>query len=127
MNNLKREGGPLSEEDERLLAALVAYPTKTAAAQALGISRSTIYYRLKDEDLRAAYDELRAAAIADATDSLMSVAENAVAVLHALANDTGVPAQTRVTAAGKILDMALRAHELTDVLARLEALEREMV
>jgi len=116
----------LSAEDERLLAALVAYPTKTAAAKALGISRQTIYVKLRDEDIKAAYDEMRAAAIADAVDSLLNVAESAVAVLHTLANDTGVPAQTRVTAAGKLLDMALRAHELSDLSERLAALEREM-
>ena len=126
MYNLEHEGGPLSEEARRILAALVAYPTKSAAAKALGISRSTIYYKLRDDDLREAYEEMRSAAIADATDSLMTVAESAVMVLHDVANDTNVSPQTRVQAAGKLLDLALRAHELTDVVARIAALEEEL-
>ena len=126
MYSLEHEGGPLSEEDRRILQALVAYPTKTAAAKALGISRSTIYYKLRDEDLREAYEQMRSQAMADATDSLMSVAESAVMVLHEVANDTNVSPQTRVQAAGKLLDLALRAHELTDVVARIAALEEEL-
>jgi archaeosine-15-forming tRNA-guanine transglycosylase len=126
MYNSEHERRPLSDEDARLLAALVAYPTKTAAAKALGIHRSTIYARLREEHIKAAYEEMRAEAIVDATDSLLTVAESAVSVLHKVANDPEVPAQTRVTAAGKILDLALKVHELSGVLARLEALEKEL-
>jgi hypothetical protein len=107
------------------LEALLEYPTKTAA-KALCISRPALYRRLADPDLKDAYEGLRAAAIADATDSLQNVAEQAVAVLHTLANDPGVPAHVRFAAASKILDMVIKAHELQDVLTRLETLEREM-
>jgi AcrR family transcriptional regulator len=123
---LEHVGRPLTEEELRLLQALVAYPTKAAAAKSLGIARSTIYYRLRDEDLRAAYESMRAAAIADARDSLMHVAESAVAVLHGVAQDPDVPAQTRVQAAGKVLDLALKAHELTDIQSRIDEIEQAM-
>jgi hypothetical protein len=126
MRTFDQEPPGLSAEQRETLEALLAYPTKTAAAKALGISRPALYRRLADPDLKDAYEELRAAAIADATDSLQTVAEQAVAVLHTLANDPGVPAHVRVTAASKILDMAIKAHELQDVLTRLETLEREM-
>jgi hypothetical protein len=116
----------LSGEQRQTLDTLLAHPTKKAAAEALCISRSSLYARLRDPILKEAYEEARRAAIADATDSLQTVAEQAVAVLHALANDPGVPAHVRVTAASKILDMAIKAHELQDVLTRLETLEREM-
>ena len=94
----------MSGEQQEALEALLAYPTKTAAAKALGISRPVLYRRLADPDLKEAYDEARHAAIADATESLQNVAEQAVAVPHTLANDPGVPARVRVTAASKILD-----------------------
>ena len=126
MYEFEHDDGPLSDEDRQLLAALVAYPTKTAAAKALGISRGTIYYRLRDDDLREAYEKLRAEAMADATDSLMTVAEANVMVLHTIANDPNVTAQTRVTAAGKLLDLALKAHELSDIVERLRKLEEEL-
>jgi len=126
MRTFDQEPLGLSVEQRETLEALLAYPTKTAAAKALGISRPALYRRLADPDLKEAYEGLRAAAIADATDSLQNVTEQAVAVLHTLANDPGVPAHVRVTAASKILDMALKAHELQDVLMRLETLEKEM-
>jgi hypothetical protein len=116
----------LTDEQARILAALLASPTKTAAAKALGIARSTLYLHLQDETLKVAYEQLRAAAIQDATDSLMNVAEGAVAVLHSIAHDPGVTANVRVAAASKLIDMAVKAHELQDILSRLETLEREV-
>jgi uncharacterized protein (UPF0147 family) len=127
MRTFDQEPLGLSAEQRETLEALLAHPTKTAAAKALGISRPVLYRRLADPDLKEAYEEVRRAAIADATDSLQNVAEQAAAVLHALANDPGVPAHVRVTAASKILDMAIKAHELQDVLTRLETLEKELV
>ena len=54
------------------------------------------------------------------------MAEQAVSVLHEIANDPGVVPNVRVSAASKIIDTAIKAHELQDVLSRLEALETEM-
>ena len=126
MKTFDQEFGELSEEQHEILDALMAYPTKTAAAKALGISRGALYRHLAEPELKEAYQELRAAAIADATDSLQTVAEQAVSVLHEIANDPGVVPNVRVSAASKILDTAIKAHELQDVLTRLETLETEM-
>jgi AcrR family transcriptional regulator len=109
-----------------VLEALYTTPSKSAAARKLGIARSTLYRYLRDEDIREAYTEWRRAAIADAVDSLQGVAEQAVVVLHNLANDPDAPPNVRVTAASRILEMALRAHELSDMHERLEALEKEL-
>ena len=127
MKTFDQELEELSEEQQEILAALMAYPTKTAAAKALHISRGALYRHLAEPELKEAYEQLRAAAIADATDSLQTVAEQAVSVLHDIANDLGVVPNVRVSAASKILDTAIKAHELQDVLSRLEALEAEMV
>ena len=115
-----------SRRQQEIVAALMTCPTKTAAAKALCISRGALYRHLAEPELKEAYEQLRAAAIADATDSLQTVAEQAVSVLHEIANDPGVVPNVRVSAASKILDTAIKAHELQDVLSRLEALEMEM-
>lgn len=47
-------------------------------------------------------------------------------MLHGIANDPGVVPNVRVFATSKILDTAIKVHELQDVLSRLEALETEM-
>jgi len=117
------EGG-LSEEQGMILTALLTHPTKTAAAKALNMPRSTLYHRLKvDWELKEAYEQMRAAAIADATDSLLGVSESAVAVLHSLAHDIDTPPSVRVTAATKLIEFAMRAHEATEIIQRIEALE----
>jgi hypothetical protein len=94
---------------------------------AIGISRPALYRRLEDPGLKEAYEEARRAAIADATDSLQTVAEQAVSVLHEIANDPGVVPNVRVSAASKILDMAIKSHELQDLMQRLAALEAELI
>jgi hypothetical protein len=128
MRTHDQEWGELTAEQREVLDALMSYPTKTTAAKALGISRPALYRKLqKDDELREAYEEARAQAIADATDSLQNIAEQSVAVLHRIANDPGVVPTVRVAAASKILDMALKPHELQDVLTRLETLEKELV
>jgi len=127
MKTLDHDSWELSEEQHEILSALMAYPTKTAAAKALGISRGALYRQLAEPELKEAYEQLRAAAIADATDSLQTVAEQAVSVLHEIANDPGVVPNVRVSAASKLLDTAIKAHELQDVMQRLAALEAELV
>lgn len=69
----ERAGGHPSRKD--IVSALINGPTKVTACRALGTSRTTLYRWLADPDLIEAYEEPRAAAIADATDSLQTVAE----------------------------------------------------
>ena len=47
-------------------------------------------------------------------------------MLHEIANDPGVVPNVRVSAASKLLDTAIKAHELQDVMERLAALEAEL-
>jgi hypothetical protein len=117
----------LSDEQSQILIALLTNPTKTNAAEALGKGRTWLYYRLRDDDeLREAYNAMRAESIADATDSLMNVAESAVLVLHTIAHDPDVTPAVRVSSASKLLDTAIKAHEMADIVERIKTLEREL-
>ena len=49
----------------------------------------------------------------------------AVDVLEHVANDADAPTAARVTAASRILELGFHAHEIEDLTARLEKLERE--
>jgi len=105
----------LSDEQQRTLEALQEHPTKTKAAQALGISRPTLYDRLKDPALREAYDTWRRAAIQDAFDAAASTTAEAMAVLYFIATDAQVPPAVRVQAASKLCDLGLKSVELEQV------------
>lgn len=112
----------------RFLEALLASPTIAAAAKKAGISERTGYRWLReDPEFRRRHREAKRQAIEHCTVLLAAGAHGAVAVLLKIANDAAAPASARVAAAGKVLDVALRAVELDDVAGRLEALEAALL
>lgn len=123
MAHVIHEDVVLSREQAATLDALLEARSKTEAAARLGISRATLYRRLRDPDLKEAYRMARSEALADATARLELGAEVAVAALLSIVTDTTAPAYARITAAGKVLELAYRAHELEDLEGRIAALE----
>ena len=117
----------LDHEQEQTLEALLAYPTKEAAAKALGISRATLYRRLETEELRQAEKEARSHAISDATATIQRLANDAANVLSVIMNNTEAPYSSRVACASKLLDMAYRSFELENVADELAELKRELL
>jgi predicted DNA-binding protein (UPF0251 family) len=115
----------LTQDEQHLIDTAITSPTKTEAAKALGISRATLYRHLREPHIKAAYEDVRRAKIEDATGALQHEAEAAVSILATIAADPGIPAHVRVTAAGKILDLALQAYELDGLAVRIEQLEQE--
>jgi len=97
----------LDHEQEQTLEALLAYPTKKAAAKALGISRATLYRRLETEELRQAEKEARSHAISDATASIQRLANDAANVLSVIMNNTEAPRSGKITHLGDTLVLRL--------------------
>ena len=117
-------GAKLTAKQERAIAALLAHSTIEAAASSLGVNAATVYRWLGEPCFVAAYRGARRRAVEQAIARLQQVSSAAVAVLLQVAGDKGVNASTRVAAASKILDLSLRAVEIEDIQARLEALEQ---
>ena len=120
------QNGVLTPKQQKALAALLAEPTIPAAAAKLGMGESTLHKWLKDPAFGDAYREARREAVGQAIARLQHVSSAAVSVLMQVAADKSAPASARVSAASKILDMALRAVELEDLENRLSALEAQM-
>ena len=123
MEHLECDRLGLSQEQSETLEALLSSNTKEEAAAKLGISRSTLYRRLADAELKAAYRAARSEAIAGASARLQLAAETAVAALVDIVTDGSVNPHVRVTAARGLLEMAYKSFELEDLEARLEELE----
>lgn len=115
----------LSAKQRRALDALLSGATPAQAAAAAGVSGRTLA-RWRNE---SAFDgALRAAsrqALDDATVQLASRVHEVLATLDELRADGDAPAGVRLRAAQAQLDAFLRLHELTDIQARLDALESQ--
>jgi AcrR family transcriptional regulator len=122
-----QEPPTLSQEQQDTLEAVLTHPTKAKAAEALGVTRMTVYRRLKDPALVEAYAQARKDAIQDAFDSAASTTVAAMAVLYHIAHDFDVPPSVRVQAASKLVDVGLKSVELEELEERLEKLEAELL
>lgn len=111
-------------DDTKLIAALLCSPTMDAAAEAAGISRTTLYERRRDPEFAKKLKEAQAVALADTARFLQHSTGTAAAVLLDIAEDCREGAQVRVSAAKAILEQAARFTEIVAFEERLEALER---
>lgn len=113
---------------EKALRVLLRTSYMSKAAKAAGIGDDTIYHWLADPDhpFTIAYIQAREAAFAVALSSLQARTGKAVnALIRALDPNNGLGSQ-QITAATKIVELALRAYETVDTLGRVQRLEREL-
>jgi AraC-like DNA-binding protein len=113
----------LTPDQDLALGALLSEPTIKQAAAVVGVSERQLHRWLKDDAFSEAYRAARRAAVQQATARLQQASTKAVGVLVGLMDDTAIPAPVRLSAASKVLEMAVKAVELDDLDARLKALE----
>lgn len=111
------------KNDEKIIAALIAENTIPAAAAAAGVHESTIFRRLADDAFRAEYERRRRATLDAACKALQAVMTDAVEVLTGIMKDSETGPSARISAARSVLDYGVKLTELTDLAARVEALE----
>lgn len=114
----------LSPKQEKGIAALLSSATIKAAAEAAGVAERTIHTWLTEPAFDAAYRAARRDAVKLASTRLQVASSAAVSVLCQLMKP-GNPPGVRLAAASKILDLSFQSVNIDDVLARLEAIERD--
>lgn len=110
--------------DESIVSALMETATISAAAKRLCVSRSTVSKRMQDPDIQKLWREARTAALEASTAALQGATGQAVETARQTLTDPETSTQVRLNAAQLVLSNALRFTEQTDVLRRLDALER---
>ena len=114
----------LSPKQHAAVAALLTNVTIQNAAKEAGISERQIHRWLaEDKEFDDAYRRARWRATQQAIARLQQVSSAAVTVLLSIAADKHMPPSSRVAAASKLLDLALRAVEVEELEARLSNLE----
>lgn len=108
---------------QRALELLAEGLPPAVVAERLGVATRTVRYYLSSPDTRAALQHLRDERLRQLAGRALAEAGPALATLRAIAEDTNAPPGARVSAAGRLVDMALRLVEVVDLVERVEALE----
>lgn len=117
--------GKLSASQEKALITLLSEARIEEAASKAGVSERSLYRWLSsDARFISALQEARRHAVKRATGRLQQASADAVTVLCDVMNDVLSPAPARVSAAKTVIELAVKAIELDDLSARIEALEQ---
>lgn len=116
--------GELTPRQHKAIAALLEAPTITAAAQAAGVARVTLYEWLKQGPFRGALETARASLYRAGMDTLKGAAEKAAGRLIELLDSRNE--NTRRLTAHEILTLAIRIDENQTLEKRLTALEQAL-
>lgn len=113
----------MTAKHEKLLVALLACPTINIAAKSAGISEATALRYMKEPEFTVAYRDARREMVTHSLTALQGACGEAVDTLREIATDKDAPASSRVAAAKAILETSVRAVEIDDLAARVEAME----
>lgn len=116
----------MRNNDERILAALIACGSVRKAAELTGVSTYTINERLKKDAFRAKYEALKSHILTEACDSLTARLTLAIDTLCTVAEDESQSASIRVSASDSILRHGLRYVEIANIKARLDRIEKQL-
>jgi hypothetical protein len=107
---------------EKIASVMLTELTMASAAKSLGISEVTLWRRLQEDDVREACRQSRRQVVEHALTSVQAATTAAVLTLRACLSPS-MPASIRLRAATAILDTAVRAIEVEDLMTRVDALE----
>lgn len=118
----KRKGG---HKKEQALAALLANPTRKAAAESCGIGLRTLQKWLTEPEFAEQYQQAKCELVNSLIAEIRNDGSRLRRALMGIAEDVEAPAAARVSAAGKLFDILFRQHENEFIVQRLDQWERE--
>ena|SRR5450432_116306 len=106
------------------IAALLATPTISEAAEAAGVGESTLWRWMQDPEFQRAYRQAQDRVFDGSLGALQAATTGVVDALKRNLS-CGQP-NAEVSAARTILDFTMKARELMDLTARIDDLERRL-
>lgn len=110
--------------NEKIIETLLRKGSIPGTANELGVSRMTLYTRMKTPEFQKEFHEAKADFLRIATAELQKSAQTAVVTLHNIMIDADSPKQVRINAAAQILTFCGRFTEQLDLVERIERLEK---
>lgn len=114
----------MTPKQQKALLALLTSPTREKAAEAAGITSKTLRSYLADPAFQAEYKKAFSGLVEDAARQAQQAIEPALSTLREIVEDGGENAQARISAARSILEYSMKLTETTDILTRLDELEK---
>ena len=105
------------------MVALAAGANREDAAAVAGISRSTLFEWLRDDEFRGRVQLERRRLVDRALGRLTDGSARAADVLLSVAEDPDAPASARVAAAKSVLEIGTRLREEAELTSRLDEIE----
>ncbi len=120
---MKATSESLTPKQELLLVALLATGEAKRAAEQAGVSETSAWRWLHLPTFQARYRQARRDLVEVAMSQLQADCGAAARVLREVAEDASVLASSRVAAAKTILELSIKAVELSDLAERVARLE----
>ena len=120
---MRGHGEKWSRKKDQAIIALLSHSSIEQAARAVGVGVATLWRWLQRADFQEEYRKARRDAVGRAVGQLQQACAKAVQALEEIAAKQDAPASARVAAARVILETSIKAIELQDLQARIEALE----
>lgn len=117
-------GSTIGRKQEAAIIALLTKRNIEEAAQAAGISLSTLLRWLKVPEFKEAYRDARRQVFRQSIARLQQATTAAAATLVKIMVDSNAPAAVRVRAADSVLNHATKAIMVEDIDERVSALEQ---
>jgi len=113
-------------KDELIIAALISNSSLRAASVACGVSETQIRKRLRDVEFKERYSQERRELLRQNTTALQGHVSKAISVIAAVMNSKTANEQTKLNAAEAIIRNSLKLTEQTEILERLDKLEKSL-
>lgn len=110
--------------DEKIIAALLNAGTNKAAAEAVGLSETQLYARMRKDAFKAKLADAKRRVLESATVAAQGRLGEAVATMADIMGNAENSPQVRLNAADALLRNSLKLTEQTDILERVGQLEK---
>lgn len=117
----------LTERQRRALAALLAAPTAKEAAKIANVGERTLKRWRTLPAFQRAYREAQSELLESAVCQSRQHLTGALSALADITADANAPPAARVSAARASVELSLKLGEQTDILARLDSLEKSLL
>ncbi len=121
---IRKPKGMLKVREDRILASVMSTASYVDAAKACNLSRFTIREVMNRPHVQAEYERRRMEVMQGISSAARLGGAEGIAALREVANDRDAPPMARVVAGKALVDLAVKASELEDLLGRLDRIEK---